>query len=184
MLVLVGTIAAIVAALGTIIFGLKSLTKNDLKRIEKHVGETAEHLRQQGRRDNLDARAQGITFAVSGEAPFGQAQALHLTVSDESASVRRVGLFNEHQNNFGFVECTRAESGNGFAATVDAETFRRWMDGAFALSWNKTRAIVRAYLVFDGEQAEVYREIVVSLAFVDKQLRNSSERWYRIEGSA
>ena len=42
MLVLVGTFAAIVAAVGTVYFGRKSLTKRDLAQVEEHTAHLGE----------------------------------------------------------------------------------------------------------------------------------------------
>ena len=81
MLVLGGTVAAIVAAIGTIYFGRKSLAKEDLTPLEEYMATTSSHLekvhtslkrmddrqKQQDENESLASRPMHLTFRQWGK---------------------------------------------------------------------------------------------------------------------
>lgn len=68
MLVLVGTFAACIAAVGTLYYGRKSLSKKDLIGLETHAAATSGHLERQNRREELNAAPVGFPLQSTGEA--------------------------------------------------------------------------------------------------------------------
>jgi hypothetical protein len=182
MLVLGGTVAAFVAAIGTIYFGRKTLTKEDLTPLEEHMATTSSHLekvhtslkrmddRQKKQDDNesLASRAQRISLSVSGEACADAGQSMVLRISTYSTDVmfRRLDLLNENENNFGSVGCVHA--GPEYQATINPITFKRWMQNGNPGDQLIATVKMRVWLIFTFESGappsnEACRDLAVTI---------------------
>jgi hypothetical protein len=177
MLVLVGTSAAIVAALGTIYFGMKSLTKKDLAPIEQNTGHLDEvrsgiasvdsRLKKQEDIDAVRIRASRISIAASGNQSGNAPYPLHLSVRESkepNLSITQVELCNENGSTFGSFPCS--STGNpsvlGFQAAIPMTTIGDWFRaGTPVQTVNRMRLKLRVWMSLDG--FEVYRDLTVTV---------------------
>lgn len=176
MLVLVGTVAAIVAAFAAIYFGRKSLTKGDLAPIEEntshleHVKSTITRMddraqkeaQQQAHHAAMVERAKQIRASVSGEAMGTEDLPLRIMLQDPAIVLTRLELCNEAGTGFGGSYTFRSIQPLIYEATVDFRSLTQWYGGGRLLeSANQRLLNLKAWTTLEGEK--VYREIAVQI---------------------
>lgn len=176
MLVLVGAVGGIIAAVGTIYFGRKSLTKKDLASLEDHtapikhvhtsIKEMDDRQDKQEALEQLTAGAKRVHISISGSTSTGHQMPIMLSTIDKSVTFRRLEFLNETDNLFGTISCV--EVGNGrFQAIIDWGTFMRWWSGGTKSSPSMNRLVVRVWMAFHSEgqlveSSNSYRDMAVS----------------------
>lgn len=202
MLILVGTSAAIVAAVGTIYFGMKSLTKKDLSGVEENTAATSGHLqnvhthlasldartKRQEEADVLANRAQLVPISVIGEALINEPLSVYLTGRTNGVRFTRIELRSELQNTFGMMECEQnAENPLQFVATIPANKLGNWTAAGTGVTMGITRQILRVWMSFEEKPTEAFRDMSVTVAQRAEHLNDISgrrvQRSYRIQGS-
>jgi hypothetical protein len=172
MLVLVGTVAAIVAALGTIHFGRKSLTKGDLRPVEEntaHLEEVRERItnidaRSKGQmeRDQLISKANRVSVSVSGDGPSAEPLVVHLTLKDASVTIKHIELINDANSFFGSAPCNRVGELE-FTASIEPKTVLSWFNGGVRIQHiTRVRVNLRVFMLMETQ--EVFRSMVAVLS--------------------
>jgi hypothetical protein len=159
------------AALGTVYFGRKSLTKRDLAQVEKHtahLGGVREgiisldaRIKRQEESDALANKAKWVQISVSGEADADVDFPIRISGKDPNIPFRRVELFSESGNVFGSVVCTNTSNVFEYLATVPLGIFRNWRNAGTIVNMNTTRQVLRVWLLIEGH--ERHREVPVIL---------------------
>lgn len=179
MLILVGTSAAIVAAIGTIYFGKKSLTKRDLAPIEENTGHLEEvrsgiasvdnQMKKQEEADRLKILASRVSIAASGYQSGNVALPLELVVKesqDAGFNMNHLELYNERDLPFGSFPCTKIDGRPNLAyrASIPMQTMTDWyLSGTAsgtALVWSLPRRLkIKVWMSMNG--VEVSRDMAV-----------------------
>lgn len=172
-LVLVGSCAAIVAAIGTIYFGKKSLTKKDLARVEENTAHLENvrtsianvdlRTKRQEEADELATRAMFFSIAVTGEADVGQPLSVYLTGTEPNPHLTRVEFRSEQGNVFGQSECTPTGNLFQYIARLPSDRLRNWREGGIPMGQAGSRHTLRVWMRFDDHNNEVHRDMAVTL---------------------
>jgi hypothetical protein len=172
-LILVGTIAACVAAAAAIYFGKKSLTKADLAKMEGNTAHLEDvrtsianvdlRTKRQEEADELASRAMFVSITVTGEADAGQPLSVYLTGAEPNPHLTRVEFRSELGNVFGTSECIPTDNLFQYIARLPSDKLANWRNAGTALSLNTTRQMLRIWMRFDEHPREVYRDMAVTL---------------------
>ena len=144
MLVLLGFVAACIAAIGTIYFGRKSLTKKDLAPMEQNTAQTAEHMEKvrshmarvderQGEQYNAELMretARRISIHVKGAYGNAGPMTVYFTTKDPNVVLQRARLTNESGANFGQAADCVSQAQQQFTADFRLEDIQNWYESA------------------------------------------------------
>jgi hypothetical protein len=174
-LLLVGTSAAIVAALSAIYYGRKSLTKKDLTQVEQNTEHLEEvrttiasvdsRLKRQEDTEGLRIRASRISITASGNQAGNAPYPVHLSIKELGENkflLTHVELYNEHGNSFGSFHCSNTgdPSRLDFYAKIPVTTMGDWFrSGTPVQTCNRMRLKLRVWMSIDG--IEVSRDMAV-----------------------
>lgn len=174
MLVLIGTVAACIAAAAAIFYGRKSLSKKDLAQVEgntAHLDEVRSGVsslearsRRQEEADALKARAGLISILASGDMSGDVPFPLRLSIIRESdepnPSLTRVELYNEQNTSFGSFPCSPL--GDAFESLITMQTMSHWFNGGTPVQMSHIRRLkLRVWMSMNG--TDVYRDMGVIL---------------------
>jgi hypothetical protein len=173
MLVFVGTSAAIVAAVGTIYFGRKSLTKRDLAPIEQNTGHLEEvrsgiasvdsRLRKQDETDRLKIRANRVPITARGYQSGNVPLPLELSVKESQEpdfNINHLELYNERDLPFGSFPCERIDGRPNldYRASIPMKTIGDWFhSGSPDQLSTRRRLKIRVWMSMSG--VEVPRDM-------------------------
>jgi hypothetical protein len=177
MLVLLGTIAAFVAAIGTIYFGKKSLTKKDLSRIEENTEHLEEvrasissvdsRLKKQEDAEQYQIRAGRVSVTARGNQAGNVPFELHLSLrkpTEPNLALTQVELYSEIGTSFGSFPCSRSDNSNGldFCASIPMNNMSGWFHGGTPdQTSNRRRLKLRVWMLING--FNVSRDLPVSI---------------------
>jgi hypothetical protein len=177
MLVLVGTSAAMIAAIAAIYYGRKSLTKKDLAQVEQNTEHLEEvrtsiasvdtRLKKQDDIDRFQIHANRVSITAmgnqSGNVPF-ELQLFVKDSKDPNLILTHVELYNENGNSFGSFPCLSMGNPNGlnFHADIPMATMGDWFRaGTPVQSFNRMRLKLKVWMSMGG--IEVYRDMAVTV---------------------
>jgi len=175
MLVLLGAIAACVAAFAAIWFGKKSLTKRDLVPIEQNTGHLEEvrsgiasvdtRLKKQDEADQLKIIANRVSIAARGYQSGNVPLPLELNVKESQApgfNINHLELYNERDLPFGSFPCTRIEGrlNLDYRASIPMKTIGDWFrSGTPDELVHRRRLKIKVWMSMNG--VEVPRDVTV-----------------------
>lgn len=167
-LVLLGTIAACMAACAAIYYGRKSLTRADLKEVEGNTAHLEEvrsgisamtsRLMKQEEAEQLKTRASRVPItATANQAGNGPYQ-LGLQVGQQpegtSVSLTDVELYNERDNFFGSFPCTSTGNPGGFRIDIPMHKMALWFrSGTPDQAFNRMRLKLKVKMSISGVAA-------------------------------
>lgn len=176
-LVLVGTVAACIAAISAIYYGKKSLTKKDLKQVEQNTEHLEEvrsgiasvdsRLKKQEDVNAVRIRASRVSITASGNQSGNAPYPLHLSIRDtkeQNLSITHVELCNENGSSFGSFPCSRTGNPSvlDFQAAIPMTSMGDWFRaGNPVQTVNRMRLKLRVWMTF--ENCEVYRDMAVTV---------------------
>lgn len=177
MLVLLGTVAACIAAIAAIYYGRKSLTKKDLAQVEQNTEHLEEvrtsiasvdtRLKKQEDIDQLQIQANRVSITAmgnqSGNVPF-EMQLFVKDSKEPNLILAHVELYNERGNSFGSFPCSRMGNPNGlnFHVNIPMTTMGDWFRaGTPVQTGNRMRLKLRVWMSINGN--EVSREMAVTV---------------------
>jgi hypothetical protein len=167
----IGTVAGVVAALAAIRavkYGKHSPTKEDLARVERNTGETAERLHrvderlnQQHIQDLLISKAWKVSIEVNGVGLAEEPMNLKLDLRTPGVELVSVEMLNEAQMHFGRCDCIPLEP-QSFTCVAEPGMVRRWFNGGRRDAQHNRRLLqLRAHMrMADGE---AYRDFAVHI---------------------
>lgn len=186
MLVLLATVCAIVAAVASIYFGRKSLTKRDLISIEQNTGHlggvraTIASLDERAKRredtDELAGQAKWVSISARGVCDTGKPLPIRLTGKDSSVRFVRVELYSEIGNVFGSAECRDTEEPFQQIVEIPYLTLVRWKVAGTRIDQFETRHVLRIWMRYAAHNQYVYRDMPVSLTVRSTGEDDSPER--------
>ena len=175
MLILVGTSAAIIAAIGTIYFGRKSLTKRDLAPIEQNTGHLEEvrstiasvdsRLKKQEETEQLKILANRVSITARGYQSGNVPLPLELNVKESQEpgfNINHLELYNERDLPFGSFPCTRIDGRPNLAyrASIPMNTIGDWSrSGTPDELIHRRRLKIKVWMSMNG--VEVPRDMTV-----------------------
>ena len=160
MLVLVGTFAACIAAVGTLYYGRKSLSKKDLIGLETHAAATSGHLERQNRREVLNAAASRVSIAVEGRSFQDEPLEVHLSLQDVSVRLTHIDMLDENRTLYGTGSCVNREPDH-YIASLDNRKIQNWFNHG-AQKGNTAQLWLRVFMTFE-EGGESSKDVPVSL---------------------
>ena len=203
MLVLVSTVAAIIAAIAgvvAVIYSKGAPTKEDLARVEGNTAHLEEvraaiaSLESRSKRQEDDTvladRALSVPIIASGQGdntePFLRLN-IRTRPERQNVSFTRVELCNTRGNVSGEVECQSSPHDRSwFFTEVPSQLVAKWRsDGRLDRGFT-TEHVLRVWILFDGETRETYRDVPVTLTQAQRVSIDNSRSLIpvnRIEGA-
>ena len=141
---------------------------HEAQRVQPQQEESQAKAQAQAQRDS-SVPAQRIPITVVGEALGEVPLELFLTVQDSSVRVSRVERLSASGKTRGSSPCKATDNALVFKSILAPQKVRDWWDAGESASDGEARCILRVYLLLDGSEREVYRDIAVSIV---ESLRN------------